>query len=73
MPIFEYRCQDCDKVAEYLEGRSAKGVHACPACGSKRTRRIFSTFAPQSGSQGDRPSGKGCFPQCGQGRCPAGE
>lgn len=71
MPIFEYRCKDCDKITEYLESRSAKGAHRCPGCGSKRTRRIFSTFAAQSGAgSGPRTSGGGCYPQCAQGMCP---
>lgn len=71
MPIFEYRCQDCSKITEYLESRAVKTAHACSACGSKRTEKIFSAFAPQSGaSAAGRPAGGGCYPQCAQGMCP---
>ncbi|MGD9494679.1 MAG: zinc ribbon domain-containing protein [Armatimonadota bacterium] len=46
MPLYEYECSDCSKQFEILV-RSPReaGTPACPACGSRRTRRIPSTFA----------------------------
>ena len=61
MPIFEYRCAECGRVTEFLEKADAGGRHACEACGSARTEKIFSTFSAQPA----RPSG------CADGSCPA--
>jgi len=45
MPIFEYKCADCGKVSEFLEKADAKVDHICPACGSKKLTKQFSTFS----------------------------
>ncbi|MDD5747123.1 MAG: zinc ribbon domain-containing protein [Candidatus Omnitrophica bacterium] len=46
MPIFEYQCQDCGKISEFLVGVvQAKVTIACRACGStKMTKKISSGF-----------------------------
>jgi putative FmdB family regulatory protein len=49
MPIYEYRCQDCGKGHEILLRRREERV-ACPACGSKKLTRLFSTFAAHAGA-----------------------
>jgi len=49
MPLYEYRCKSCQKVVEHLvmggfsdlEGK----VFPCPACGSRKTEKLFSTPA----------------------------
>ena len=47
MPIFEYKCADCGKITEVLV-KSAQSVKpVCEHCGSKKTQKLFSTFAPQ--------------------------
>ena len=49
MPIFEYRCSECGQVTAFLEPAGRRGRHACEHCGSKSTRKMISTFAPQAG------------------------
>jgi putative FmdB family regulatory protein len=47
MPIYEYRCQQCNSVFSRLFQRplEASGPQACSICGSVRTQRVVSTFA----------------------------
>lgn len=44
MPLYEYVCRDCSTKSEILV-RSASQKIACPACGSRKLQREFSTFA----------------------------
>ena len=34
MPLYEYRCESCEKKEEKLEGFSAPTEHACVHCGA---------------------------------------
>ncbi|MBN1851244.1 MAG: zinc ribbon domain-containing protein [Pirellulales bacterium] len=65
MPLFEYRCQDCGHVTEFLEKADTKAEHPCEECGSKKTERILSAFAV--GSSGSSRSGG---TSCPTGTCP---
>lgn len=49
MPLYEYRCQACERVVEVLQrmGERRAGL-ACPACGADRLERALSTFASAS-------------------------
>ena len=51
MPIFEYRCKGCSHVTAFLEKASSRRAHPCEKCGSKRTEKVLSTFAAQSGTR----------------------
>ena len=64
MPIFEYECGDCGHVTAFLEKAGKRGDHPCEECGSKRTKKRFSTFAAQSA-----PDAETC-PCCTTGSCP---
>ena len=44
MPIYEYRCEDCEKPFEKLV-RAFREEVACPECGSGEVERLLSTFA----------------------------
>ncbi|MBR6020891.1 MAG: zinc ribbon domain-containing protein [Kiritimatiellae bacterium] len=44
MPLFEYRCLDCDRAFEALV--SSGDTPRCPHCGSERLRKLLSAFAP---------------------------
>jgi putative FmdB family regulatory protein len=44
MPIYEFECDECGACFEELV--AAGGESACPACGSERTRRLFSPVSP---------------------------
>ncbi|MBI5267047.1 MAG: zinc ribbon domain-containing protein [candidate division Zixibacteria bacterium] len=64
MPLYEYRCTNCDKKFEELvTGGSAEIV--CPACGSKETQKLLSVFSAATGSSQTVPA---CArPGCGSG------
>lgn len=44
MPIYEFECEGCGARFEELVG--AEATAPCPACGSERTRRLYSTVSP---------------------------
>jgi putative FmdB family regulatory protein len=44
MPIYEFECEECG--ARFEELVAAGSDSACPACGSKRTRRLYSEVSP---------------------------
>ena len=63
MPLYEYRCQECEHRFEVLQriGQGADGL-SCPKCATARVEKQFSTFAsvaPQGGSA-SMPSLGGC-------------
>ena len=64
MPVFEYQCARCGHVTAFLEKPGARRAHTCENCGSKETRKIFSTFATQSEGSGSSAS------SCPTGTCP---
>ena len=45
VPIYEYRCQACDKRSSALLPRWDSPDPACPHCGQSQLRRLASTFA----------------------------
>lgn len=47
MPVYEFECEECGDRFEELVASDAHGL-ACPACGSERTRRLFSPVSPPS-------------------------
>lgn len=67
MPLYEYKCQDCETTFEMLVAASADSdsTPSCTACGSKKTKKLFSTFAARSDAAGPDFRG-GCeMPGCG--------
>ncbi len=66
MPIYEYRCRDCDATFEALV--RAGTVVTCPQCGSTSLNKLLSAPLVLSG-QTARPAGRTC---CGrEERCDA--
>jgi putative FmdB family regulatory protein len=63
MPLYEFRCEKCHHVMQCLcrVGANGKGL-ACPACGSRRVRRIMSVFSARvaGGSSSKALSGSSC-------------
>ena len=47
MPIYEYRCGDCDRPFERYVATTG-GAASCPACGSAEVKRMLSLFAMKS-------------------------
>jgi putative FmdB family regulatory protein len=74
MPLYEYRCENCHTRFEVLRSFSqADGQVACPACAQTGARRLISTFAAVSKSEGSsrlvtgsQPGGCG---SCAGGHC----
>ncbi|NPV73935.1 MAG: zinc ribbon domain-containing protein [Pelotomaculum sp.] len=49
MPIFEYKCNDCNRVSEILQLPGHNGEIACKGCGSTNlTKMISAPFLPSS-------------------------
>lgn len=46
MPVFEYRCEDCNKKFEILHLSNSKlDEVVCPHCGSKNYKKLLSRIA----------------------------
>lgn len=46
MPIYEFRCQNCDKVFEFLCMNSdGENKVICPSCGGKESEKLLSAFS----------------------------
>lgn len=46
MPLYEYKCADCEMCFDALRAMSeADAPIACPKCGSERTGRMISLFS----------------------------
>lgn len=48
MPVYEFRCLDCDKKFEVVESFSEHEKHepeeaTCPECGKKNVERLWSS------------------------------
>ncbi len=79
MPIYEFMCKECENTFEELRLSSSgfKNI-SCPACGSKKVAKEFSTFSagvagssvPSGCAAGscDMPSP---MPGCSSGTCPS--
>lgn len=73
MPLFEYRCEQCDHVFEVLV-RGAETVE-CPGCQSQRVEKLLSTAAAHVNESGQSlPVAPSCpygdNPPCHSGQCP---
>jgi putative FmdB family regulatory protein len=47
MPVYEFECEECGERFEELTAAGTERLD-CPACGSRRTRRLLSTVSPAS-------------------------
>lgn len=50
MPLYDFRCQDCDKTFELLIKVST--VPVCPECGGQHMEKLVSLTAPQGQTAG---------------------
>lgn len=60
MPLYEYRCEACDKVFEAYKRLSEEGKETCPSCGGASAREGISLFRTGTGSDGSSPGGSSC-------------
>ncbi len=45
MPIYEYRCRECDELFEvFVRSPSQKANPTCPKCGSQKVKKAVSLF-----------------------------
>jgi putative FmdB family regulatory protein len=64
MPIYEYRCDECNK--EFEEVVLGEAEVQCPSCASKKTHKLMSTCRTRfGGNSGPGPS----LPSAGGGSC----
>jgi putative FmdB family regulatory protein len=50
MPIYQYRCQECDKSFErFVPVWRKAAAPACPDCGAAKAERILAPFAAKVG------------------------
>jgi putative FmdB family regulatory protein len=63
MPIFEFKCKNCQHVFEELvfSSNSSAEEIICPECGEKKADKLMSAFS----SSGTSSSGSGGAPSCG--------
>ncbi|MEM6998252.1 MAG: zinc ribbon domain-containing protein [Pseudomonadota bacterium] len=45
MPIYEYKCDDCDHRLEKLQKISDDPIKSCPECGEETLRKLVSAAA----------------------------
>ena len=60
MPLFDYQCQKCGHVAEFLENSENKKVHRCEECGSTRMKKMISAFSVGAESGSSSGGGSSC-------------
>jgi putative FmdB family regulatory protein len=71
MPIYEFRCQDCNKLFESILSSSSPEVLAevtCPQCSSKKVKKTISASSYRLSSGSSKiPSGalNGCASRSG--------
>ncbi|NCC52469.1 MAG: zinc ribbon domain-containing protein [Spartobacteria bacterium] len=69
MPLYEYQCEKCEETFEFLAKNSEEKPGKCPNCGSKKTRKLLSTFSASVPSGG----GSSCdLGSCSTGTCSTG-
>ena len=65
MPIFEYKCSECNTKFEVLHKSSTKQDDVtCPKCNSNKNKKLFSSFSSTINSDSYSTSG-----DCASGQC----
>lgn len=65
MPVYEYKCSNCGRINEFLEGLSGNTAKVCSYCGSRKLVKRFSVFAPKI----NEGTSKRCY-GCSDSTCP---
>jgi len=56
MPVYEFKCEDCDRkfdVVATLAEKDSGLSPMCPKCGGRRVRQVFGRFTLLAGSKTD--------------------
>ncbi|MGI6468919.1 MAG: FmdB family zinc ribbon protein [Syntrophomonadaceae bacterium] len=48
MPIYEYKCRDCERTFEVLTKMDKRDNVKCPGCQSANIQALFSSFSTKS-------------------------
>ncbi len=65
MPIFEYKCSECDTKFEVLHKSTAQQDDvSCPKCNSIKNKKLFSSFSSSINSDNYSSSGNCATGQC---------
>lgn len=73
MPIFEYKCENCDTKYEVLHKSSANiGEVTCPECNSNKSKKLLSSFSASMGSSSDGSCASGSCGLPSTGGCASG-
>ncbi len=77
MPVFEYKCTDCNNKFEVLHKSSANQEEVtCPSCNSLKNKKLFSAFSASvestSFSGGSCAAGNCGIPEPSGGGCASG-
>lgn len=72
MPVYEYRCAQCEHAWSDLVSASSTAMPDCPACRSPRVEKLFSVFASSVASPGGDACATAPRPACGPGTCGCG-
>lgn len=68
MPIYEYRCRECEaRFERFVSGNTRV---ACPECESRRVDRLLSVFAVSNGTSRKANEPAGACGSCGDPRGP---
>lgn len=60
MPLYEYRCESCQKVFEAYKRLSDNEEEACPGCGARSKRVGISLFRARGTGAGSSFGGSSC-------------
>ncbi|GAB4232659.1 MAG: hypothetical protein Kow00109_05170 [Acidobacteriota bacterium] len=70
MPIFEYRCRECNHKFEKIVWKDSEEI-ACPNCGHREVEKLLSSFAVHA-QAGGRTAAPDAGPCCACGAAEAG-
>ncbi|MBT8380139.1 MAG: zinc ribbon domain-containing protein [Ignavibacteria bacterium] len=66
MPLFEYKCSDCNAKFEVLHKSTIKEKEVtCPSCNSVKIKKLFSSFSASVSSGSEYTGGNCATGNCG--------
>lgn len=70
MPLYDYKCAECETVFEELvRSSSEESELRCPKCGSAAVKRQISSFAMGTSSSAERGASSSSISGCSGGSC----
>ncbi len=74
MPIYEFKCDKCNHLFDFLARNISDTPEKCPKCGASKMSKQLSTFAAVATSNSGAACSMGscATPTCSTGACPFG-